>query len=435
MSISCLLQVTSDGTMADQAHVEKLKEGVPGWNRWRSAHPQLVPDLSRLAVSRKEFEGSSIWDSQSQRIDLSGIDLSGANMRLATFLEVNLKSATLERADLLGATLNRVDMNRAVLRRASLARSSLFRVKLREANLEGAIFASARVERADFEGANLRNVSWTDARLMMIHMTQAGSQHSTFVNCDITDSDMNGTDLRYSDFSEARLVDVRLRGSSLQNSRFVMAALQKVVFTKANLESAVLAGAFLVRCKLRRSRLKGANLQSLTFKRCDLRRADFRNANVAGVVYNRWSYYHGIRVDGCYSSPRFVRFARDQEFIEEARGNSQNLRYWFFYLPWLISSDCGRSFILWAGWSALIALVFALQYWSMGPDQLNLGHLDYSYWSMLYYSVVTFTTLGFGDIVPKTEAAAMWVMLEVAIGYVMLGGLISIFSNKLARRS
>jgi len=50
-------------------------------------------------------------------------------------------------------------------------------------------------------------------------------------------------------------------------------------------------------------------------------------------------------------------------------------------------------------------------------------------------SAVTFTTLGFGDIVPKTEAAAIWVMLEMAIGYVMLGGLISIFSNKLARRS
>jgi hypothetical protein len=28
-----------------------------------------------------------------------------------------------------------------------------------------------------------------------------------------------------------------------------------------------------------------------------------------------------------------------------------------------------------------------------------------------------------------------WVMLEVILGYIMLGGLISIFANKLARRS
>jgi len=37
--------------------------------------------------------------------------------------------------------------------------------------------------------------------------------------------------------------------------------------------------------------------------------------------------------------------------------------------------------------------------------------------------------------VPKTNAAAWWVMAEVITGYVMLGGLISIFANKLARRS
>jgi hypothetical protein len=54
---------------------------------------------------------------------------------------------------------------------------------------------------------------------------------------------------------------------------------------------------------------------------------------------------------------------------------------------------------------------------------------------MIYYSVVTFTTLGFGDIVPKTNLAALLVMAEVILGYVMLGGLISIFATKLARRS
>ena len=54
---------------------------------------------------------------------------------------------------------------------------------------------------------------------------------------------------------------------------------------------------------------------------------------------------------------------------------------------------------------------------------------------MIYYSVVTFTTLGFGDITPKTLEASRWLMAEVILGYVMLGGLISIFANKIARRS
>ena len=55
--------------------------------------------------------------------------------------------------------------------------------------------------------------------------------------------------------------------------------------------------------------------------------------------------------------------------------------------------------------------------------------------SALYFSIVTFTTLGFGDVVAASRAARVLVGLEVIVGYIMLGGLISILANKLARRS
>ena len=58
-----------------------------------------------------------------------------------------------------------------------------------------------------------------------------------------------------------------------------------------------------------------------------------------------------------------------------------------------------------------------------------------SWFTPFYYSIVTFTTLGFGDVVPVTGIARFAVALEVILGYIMLGGLISIFANKLARRA
>ena len=61
--------------------------------------------------------------------------------------------------------------------------------------------------------------------------------------------------------------------------------------------------------------------------------------------------------------------------------------------------------------------------------------LPHTFSTYIYYSVVTFTTLGFGDIVPQTSKAAWWVMAEVILGYTRLGGLISIMATKLARRS
>jgi hypothetical protein len=62
-------------------------------------------------------------------------------------------------------------------------------------------------------------------------------------------------------------------------------------------------------------------------------------------------------------------------------------------------------------------------------------HPEWPGLSFIYYSIVTFTTLGFGDIYPKPGWLQFWVALEVILGYIMLGGLISILANKLARRS
>jgi hypothetical protein len=49
---------------------------------------------------------------------------------------------------------------------------------------------------------------------------------------------------------------------------------------------------------------------------------------------------------------------------------------------------------------------------------------------MAYLSVVTITTLGFGDITPLTTAARFWVAAEAILGVVVVG----LFLNALAIR-
>ena len=55
--------------------------------------------------------------------------------------------------------------------------------------------------------------------------------------------------------------------------------------------------------------------------------------------------------------------------------------------------------------------------------------------SPLYFSIVTFTTLGYGDVLPTSLWGQLLVITEVILGYVGLGGLLSILANKLARRA
>lgn len=81
-----------------------------------------------------------------------------------------------------------------------------------------------------------------------------------------------------------------------------------------------------------------------------------------------------------------------------------------------------------------ISFAFGIVYALIGPNYFDLPK-DYTCFSFFYYSIVTFTTLGFGDITPTTLCTELLVMIEVILGYIMLGGLISIFGNILARRN
>jgi uncharacterized protein YjbI with pentapeptide repeats len=170
-------------------------------------------------------------------------------------------------------------------------------------------------------------------------------------------------------------------------------------------------------------------LKTITFGKARLHRlqiTDFSEFNTATVMDSS-------------SNPYLKRYIDDEQWIRSWR--ERRRKFWFFL--WEITSHCGRSFALWAMWSAFFALLFAfIFYFGFGEDHFRFNiqkmlddgkHPDF--WSYLYYSVVTFTTLGFGDIVPITNIARIAVGAEVILGYIMLGGLISIFANKLARRS
>ena len=144
-------------------------------------------------------------------------------------------------------------------------------------------------------------------------------------------------------------------------------------------------------------------------------------------------------------NPFFKRYVADQQFI---RAFKEKHPVWA--LIWRWSSDYGRSLGLWALWSLLIALSFSFVYmpapmWFPTWLQETMPQFhqvtvtdsngDLTFWKSFYFSIVTFTTLGFGDVVAANTSARILVTLEVIFGYVMLGGLISIFANKLASRS
>src|SRR5215207_1051303 len=77
--------------MADQSHLDILRQGVEVWNSWKGGSAiDVVPDLSEVKLSEAELDG----------VDLPEADLSWANLAGA-----NLAGANLAGADLSGAIL------------------------------------------------------------------------------------------------------------------------------------------------------------------------------------------------------------------------------------------------------------------------------------------------------------------------------------------
>lgn len=256
-------------------------------------------------------------------------------------------------------------------------------------------------------------------------------------------ADWNAAAIRQWDMGAdgVNLENANLWNTNLTGAGLIFANLKNAILIQSNLEKACLIGANFENANLSNANLRGAKLKN----------ASLENANVSGVKYSRFAKYRGIRTATCYGSPRFRRFSQDQDFLEELREESTlgRILYWL----WLIFADCGRSFWPILSWLLLISFMFGAIYagyeipvWlSFLPDslqnflisihpQLDFKHLQ-TWFSPYYFSLVTLTTLGFGDITPLNAAGEVFVSVEVLIGYMMLGLLISILSNKIARRS
>jgi voltage-gated potassium channel Kch len=67
-------------------------------------------------------------------------------------------------------------------------------------------------------------------------------------------------------------------------------------------------------------------------------------------------------------------------------------------------------------------LFFLKNFGTIPPGQTGTEQLNWL--DSLYFSVVTWTTLGYGDFRPGTDTVKLFVMTEALLGYVYMGMLI-----------
>jgi len=106
--------------MANQEHLDILKQGVKAWNHWRKEHQDIRPDLS----------GADLSGADLQEIHFNATYLSLANLREAQLNNANFFLADLSGVDFCGADLSGAYLNSAYLSGADLSGANFSRVTI-----------------------------------------------------------------------------------------------------------------------------------------------------------------------------------------------------------------------------------------------------------------------------------------------------------------
>ena len=311
-------------------------------------------------------------------------------------LKLDLRGISINNEDLSGLDLSGYDLSFASMNRVNFAKANLSYSVLQGASLEKSI-----LDEAEFIGADLSHASLNECSAKMCGFGGADLSHASMINADLSDAVL----------SRSTLVAADLRASDLTRARLSEADLAGAVFTRANLEKSDLKHSNVTNTNFELANMQGCRLLGIrNFKKADWIGADIRGLDLRGAYLVR-------------------RYIADENYLYEFQTQSQlnKLIYWI----WWFTSDCGRSILRWFVWLLAATLVFAGIY-----TQVAIDFGPHATWfSPIYFSFVTLTTLGYGDALPASLVAQIFVTLQAITGYMGLGGLLSILGNKMARRA
>jgi len=310
--------------------------------------------------------------------------------------QLDLRGIQLVHEDLSDLDLSGYDLSYANLNRCNLTGTLLSYSKFHKASLEQTI-----LDECEFIGSDLTYASLNECSAKRCGFGGADLSRTSMINADLSDATLSRSKLAHSD----------LRATNLTNAR---------------LSEADLSGSIFTRAKLLESDLKKSNVNGTNFELADMQGA--RLLGIKNFKKAKWigADIRGLDLRGAYLVRRYIA---DENYLYEFQASSRLHRA--MYLVWWATSDCGRSLFRWLVWLICVTLIFALIY--------TLTDIDYGEYatafSPVYFSFVTLTTLGYGDAVPMSLTAQIFVTLQAITGYMGLGGLLSILGNKMARRA
>jgi len=292
---------------------------------------------------------------------------------------------------------------------------------------------------------DLSNADLSRKELDGIDLSGANLTNTKFRNSTIRKSDFSNSIIKKANFYGSIASEADFTFTKAEYSRFMSADLKKTNFSHSDLKYSKFEGAILTDAKFKKTELKGVDLTGT-----DDSFSNWKMSFWGKPIFQ--DYFFDIPIESVLGlTPRTRRMFADAQYLNFMFDRGRGLRKIWLYI-WGITCGYGQNMKRWLFTSILLIFIFTLVNMNTkvyvsnfsAPDttscydrgsSLSGKILNPSFERSLYFSIVTFTTLGYGDMTPITFSGRMLLCVEVFVGYMMLGGLISIFAGKLARLS
>lgn len=112
-------------------------------------------------------------------------------------------------------------------------------------------------------------------------------------------------------------------------------------------------------------------------------------------------------------------------------------QWWLWFEYWFLKTTTayGSNFLRWGATAFIFAITMAGLYrwidWATKDPALTIVPAGGHWYDYIYFSVITITSLGYGDLVAKTFLAKVVVSVEVFLGFIMLGIFINLIQKKM----